>query len=246
MTVLVGLLCKDGIVVGSDSAATFSAGQTRTIEQITKKIDIVGEKIIVAGTGQIGLGQRFNAVVTKAWDEKEFRSDHIDAAKKLSAKGIEDFNSTHIRPGGYGCLVAFPIKNKLHLCEFAIDDFQPEFKTLNLWYVAMGSGQAICDPFLGLMRKVFWKDGPPSYQDGIFAVTWAIQHAIDVNPGGVNGPLQIAVLSTKNGPPHASLLSDDELSEHLNNVEGAIKHMGNYADLLRGKNNAETPDVPKL
>lgn len=29
-----------------------------------------------------------------------------------------------------------------------------------------------------------------SCQDGIFATVWAIQHAIEVNPGGINGPAE--------------------------------------------------------
>lgn len=245
MTVLVGLLCKDGIVIGTDSAATFSAGQSRTIEQTTQKIDIIGDRVIVAGTGQIGLGQRFTAVVRKAWDEKLFRDNDIDIAKTLCAKGIEDFSSTHAPMGQFGCLVAYPTGNKANLCEFAISDFQPELKTDRLWYVSMGSGQPICDPFLGLMRKVFWKDGLPTHQDGIFAVTWAIQHAIELNPGGINGPVQIAVLSTTKGELRARLLTDAELSEHINNVDAAITHLGDYANILRGKGPQNTPDIPK-
>lgn len=57
MTILVGLLCKEGIVIGADSSATFGSAQFRTIEQPTDKIEIIDNQIIVAGTGQIGLGQ---------------------------------------------------------------------------------------------------------------------------------------------------------------------------------------------
>lgn len=245
MTVLVGLLCKDGVVIGSDSAATFSAGQMRTIEQVTQKIDIVGDKVIVAGTGQIGLGQRFTDIVQRAWNEKKITRDAIQIAKLLSAQGIEDFTSTQA-PREYGCLVAFPVSGKLHLCEFAISDFQPELKTARLWYVSMGSGQPICDPFLGLMRQAFWKAGPPNVQEGVFAVMWAIEHAIALNPGGVNGPVQIATLSLNSkGEPHARLLSEPDLAEHHSNVEGAIAHLGNYADVIRGKDpKAAPPEIP--
>ena len=54
MTILVGLLCKDGIVIGSDSSATFGTMQNRTIEQPTDKIEIIDGKVIIAGTGQVG------------------------------------------------------------------------------------------------------------------------------------------------------------------------------------------------
>jgi 20S proteasome alpha/beta subunit len=31
MTAIVGVICKDGVVIGSDSAATFAAGRQNTI-----------------------------------------------------------------------------------------------------------------------------------------------------------------------------------------------------------------------
>lgn len=72
MTILVGIKCKDGIIIGSDSSATFSAGQISTIEQTTKKIEILHNKIIVAGTGQIGLGQRYCDLVDRGYTDKKF------------------------------------------------------------------------------------------------------------------------------------------------------------------------------
>lgn len=63
MTAIVGILCKDGIVIGTDSSATFSASTTSTIEQPVKKISIIENRVIVAGSGQIGLDQRFCDVV---------------------------------------------------------------------------------------------------------------------------------------------------------------------------------------
>ena len=46
MTILIGVLCKDGVVIGADSSATFDAGGIRTIEQPTKKIDLLMEKLL--------------------------------------------------------------------------------------------------------------------------------------------------------------------------------------------------------
>ena len=197
MTILIGVLCKDGVVIGADSSATFDAGGIRTIEQPTKKIDIIDGKIIVAGTGQIGLGQRFSYQIKKAWDTNKLKGPPIEVAKTMSALGISDFIDTKwVDRGQYGALVAFPAEKKSHLCEFQLRDFQPELKTEHLWYVSVGSGQLIVDPFLGLIRKIFWANGQPTtYQDGIFIVVWALQQAIDLNTGGINEPMQIAVLS---------------------------------------------------
>ena len=235
------------MVIGADSSATLVSGAHPTIEQKVKKVQITDDHVIVAGTGQAGLGQRFNAVVSAAWHDKKFKefSSSIELGKFLAARAIEDCQATKMPPGHYGALVAFPFNKQAHLCEFVMTDFQPELKTNDsLWYVSMGSGQAITDPFLGFMRRVFWEDGIPSSQDGVFAVTWALQHAIEMNPGGINEPIQIAILAASGGGEKLSarLLSESELAEHRNNVEGAIHHLKNYADVLRG----DTPTSQSL
>lgn len=244
MTVLVGVYCKDGVVIGTDSAATFAAGQVSTIEQSTRKIDIVGDHVIVAGTGAVGLSQRFTAIVDHAWREKVFQKSAIEIGKFLAAEAIKDFSSTSA-PRDYGALVAFPCQHKHMLCEFAPPHFQPELKTDRIWYVSMGGAQAIADPFLGLIREVFWIEGVPTHSEAVFAVAWTLSHAIKLNPGGVNAPMQIAVLASEKGKLSARMLSDAEISEHQGNVEGAIDHLRKYGDILSGKNTAGAQDVPK-
>lgn len=119
---------------------------------------------------------------------------------------------------------------------------QPELKTTGIWYASMGSGQLIADPFLGLMRKVFWDDGMPSMQEGIFIAAWTLQHAIDVNAGGVKGPIQLAIL-TKDS---ARMLTEDELAEHQESASGAEAHLRLYKDKLSGKSTSPVPEIPKL
>lgn len=238
------------MVIGADSSATLGqAPNLPTIEQKTNKIQVIGDRVIVAGTGQAGLGQRFNAVVQSAWDHKDnpFSKQPLEVGKFLARHAIEDFRSTCVPQGQFGALVAFPTGKQSYLCEFALTDFQPELKTGgSVWYVSMGSGQPITDPFLGFMRRVFWKDDLPSVQDGIFAVTWALQHAIEINPGGINEPMKIAVLGPdKKGKLFAKLLDEDELSEHKNSVEEAILHLRNYAHPSSVDETPALPEKPK-
>ncbi|MFM0174121.1 hypothetical protein PQR33_32875 [Paraburkholderia sediminicola] len=245
MTVLVGIKCRDGIVIGSDSSATFGTGQISTIEQTTKKIEILHGKIIVAGTGQIGMGQRFCNSVDQAYANRGFNGQNgVQMATTMSRLAVADFQSTNANRGSYGALVAYPANNQIELCEFAIADFQPELKTESIWYASMGSGQLIADPFLGLMRSTYWQDGMPSLQDGIFIAAWTISHAIEINAGGVGGPIQMATLShDERRNPVARFLTEDELTEHQQNVSGAIEHMRAYRRGLAGANGA-APDLP--
>jgi hypothetical protein len=247
MTILVGIRCKDGIVIGTDSAATFTAGpQLRTIEQPgVKKIAIIADRIIVAGTGEIGLGQRFCQVVQNAHDtQKLFSKDSVEVGRQLAMQAVNDFASTKADRGSYGALVAFPCGQSFELCEFATNNFQPELKR-DIWYVSMGSGQPIADPCLGFIRQAFWADGaPPSSEDGLFAVVWTLAQAIKLDPGGINAPMQVATLSNRGGKAHARLLDEAEILEHEENVNGAIEHLRQYRRKVQGGDAVELPKAP--
>ena len=232
MTSLVGVLCSNGVVLGADSAATFSAGRLNTIEQPMKKLNVVAEQVVVAGSGDVGLDQRFRAVLKKAYSDKAFQNSPIDVVKNLCRKTIDDFTETYVKMGKYGALLAFACENRPCLCEFSIEDFQPELKTDQLWYCSMGSAQTITDPFLGFMRGVFWEKGPPRIQEAVFAVTWCLELAIELNPGGVNGPVRIAVLERNDrGHLSARILSEDELGEHQQNVVEVVRHLREFPKL---------------
>ena len=243
MTILVGILCNDGVVVGADSAVTFGVGPNcRTIEQTCRKIDVIGDQVIIAGSGQVGLGQRFVEVVRKEWTAGKFSGvDPIGFMKKLSADGIKDFTDTGAPKGAYGALVAFTAKHKPQLAELAVGDFQPELKDKKIWYSSMGSGQPLADPFLGFIRSVFWKDEPPVVEGGIFAVTWTIKHAVELNTGGIKGPIDIAVLEAAGGGAwKARILDPAEVQEHLNSVDAATEHLRQFQ---RGSDEVEVPKV---
>jgi hypothetical protein len=109
----------------------------------------------------------------------------------------------------------------------------------------MGSGQPITDPFLAHLCRVFFDGKQPNLQEGIFSAVWALEHAIELNPGGINGPSQLAILtrSACGGGLSARLLSDDEVSEHLSSVKGAEAHMRGYREILAG-NAAKAPSTP--
>jgi ATP-dependent protease HslVU (ClpYQ) peptidase subunit len=241
LTAIVGIRCKDGVVIGADSSATFGDGSTlRTIEQPTEhKIEIIDNTIIVAGTGYVGHMQRFDAVVRGLWTSKALvaKSD-IEVGKAISSAALKDFDSTHTTQNiQFSALVAYPSKDQAVLCELPglRMMFQPEIKKVNdLWWTSVGSGQPITDPFLALLRQVFWSDGAPTVQGGIFTALWALKHACDVNPGGIKEPIKIAIMKREAGRLGSKMLSEDELAEHHSSVREATKHMATFRNILEG------------
>jgi hypothetical protein len=204
-----------------------------------RQVDVIGGAIIIAGTGTVGLGQRFTAAAQDLYESNGFKGkNHLEWAKTLCSAGIKDFAETQAPKGSYGALVAFRTKKGEHLCEFPAEDFQPELKEDKCWYVSMGSGQSLADPYLALMRLTFWKNGAPSLVDGVFAAAWVMKHAIEVAHGLIGPPIRIATL-TKDS---ARLLSDDELEEHLNLVDESLRHFASFAERLT--KSAGTPELP--
>lgn len=187
--------------------------------------------------------------------KKEFENNITseDAGILLSKNGIEDFaktfawdfkTGTFCASSCYGALVALPLGKTLHLYELSALNFQPEIKTKDLNFVSMGSGQNLADPFLGFIKQVFWLGQLPTRSQGIFATTWAIQHAIDLNVGGINAPIQLAVLSLdKNGAPKTELLSQDQIDDHMKCVNEAKKHLAQFNNKLSDE---FSKDIPKL
>ena len=134
--------------------------------------------------------------------------------------------------------MAFPGANGAVLCEFESAGFQPELKTERMWFCSMGITQQMTDPFLALMREIFWPTDQPTVQQAALAVTWTLDHAIAFNTGGVNGPARIAVLERSRDNYRARLLSDGDLNDHRSWIDGAKRHL---AEALR-----ETRDAPPM
>jgi 20S proteasome alpha/beta subunit len=230
MTILVGILCADGVVVGSDSSATFSAGpRLQTIEQPVRKTFTVGTDVILATTGAGGLGQRFEFVLHELrhrlpdWHERH----HLPLAVQVCREMLQHLQQTFLGPGQIGALVAFACQDGFHLCEFATTDFQPELKTEDTWFVSMGSGQMITDPFFGMLRRTLFRESRPTLDEAVVLTVWALHNAIELNVGGINGPMQLGVLRrpAPDAPAQARLIPSNELKEHvaaLARVEGYL------------------------
>lgn len=256
MTSIVGIRCTDGVVIGADSAASFSDGRFSTIEQLTdQKIKIIGGSVIIAGTGYVGHMQRFSAVVDDLWSKNAFAGKtDMAIAQKLSSDGLKEFDLTHTAQNvAFTALVAYPAKDQPTLCELpgGVEiRFQPEIKRLDdFWFASWGSGRGITDPFLALFRNIFWSGGAPTLQGGIFTTLWALKHACEVNPGGIKEPIHIAVLDrdpTNKGRWRARKLDEAELKEQEDMVDAATTHFSTFRDILQGEGRQEPPKAPGI
>jgi hypothetical protein len=252
MTVLVGILCDDGVVLGADRAETSMHGVSlSTVESPTAiKIRIIGSAVLTATTGAVGLGQRFNELMMdlSARGQLQMPGPKVMLqATHICNLALKDFSRTMSmlqqqpdRGWGLGALVAMPLNDRPELFEFDHVQFHPERKgdpdehnrDRTSRFVSMGSGQLIADPFLGFIRRVFWMTDKPRLSDAKLAVAWTLRQVIALNPGGIGGAPHICSLEKVSDNWVARELSADEFMEQVNEVE---LHIGRYREELLKK-----------
>lgn len=259
MTLIIGIKCSDGIVMGADGAATFGALGQQTIRQAVKKLASIDNQLIVGVSGHIGLGQRITGTMEDLWHKnvlgREKRSyevmdtvrkaigEHIvtemkvaGEISKLLGQGLASTSAVSFT------VMAMPADDQLRLYHFGCAG-EPEEATATLPFVAVGSGQTRADPFLAFIRKIFWNDSLPTISQGIFATVWSLLHAIRTDPGGVAEPIQLMTLTK--GTKHPSIVKEFdevELQEHRQAVEAAEQYISKFSVGVVSK---PTPEPPK-
>ena len=126
---------------------------------------------------------------------------------------------------------------------------QPRLLDKDHYYVALGSGKLSADPFLRFLTDIFCEK-QPTVAEGIFLATWAVQHVIDVNPGGVAGPIRIGKYENTQNGTSAALLTGAEIDEHLQAVMSARSTLKEWRDSLAGLGENEAipaqPEAPVI
>jgi hypothetical protein len=233
VTVLVGVRCSDGVVIGSDSVATSSAGQFPVMHvPYDGKIRIFSGNIIVAASGPIGHCQRLHFHVEEAISGGIFKNMKLrEMTTNISRRVLTDFQNSFVPNYGndglrFGALIAAVHNNEAFLVEYATTDFQPEIKQGNLCYVSMGSGQLLADPFLAFVSRVMWGKSIPTVEIATFGVYWVLDHTIKLAPGKVGPPIRLATLRKVDGAWIAKEQDTQEAGEYIAELED---HIGGFA-----------------
>jgi hypothetical protein len=248
LTVLVGVRCSDGVVIGADSVATSSIGASVHLMQMqsNSKVRIFDGKVIVAATGAVGFSQRLDSHIQEAIAGNVFNTaKRRECITNISRRLIADFQNSgvQIQPGrglGFGALIAAMHGGEPFLAEYDTNGFQPEIKEGNIFFVSMGSGQMLADPFLAFVSRVMWKGVMPTVADAKFGVYWALKHAVTLAPCGVGGPIILATLEKRDGSWIATETAESqELEEYIVALEN---HIGSFA--RDGIADAQTAPIP--
>lgn len=229
MTILVGVRCSDGVVIGCDSIATSAMGQQPLMHlPYDGKMEIFDNSVIVATTGSVGYAQRLHPHIDAAIKGNVFRNfDARACTNNIAQRFIAELGNSsaprHPQHGvGFGALVAGPLKDGPFLAEFGTTDFQPEIKNEKLFFVSMGSGQMLADPFLAFVTRVLWNNKMPTVDDAKFGVYWVLDHTIKLAPGTVGPPIRIATLRQEGNEWVAKEQDTQEAAQYIVELENHI------------------------
>jgi len=232
LTVLVGVRCTDGVVIGCDSIATSSMGQFPLIHlPFDGKIKVFAGDVIVACTGAIGYSQRLHEHIEAAIKGGVFTNFAArECTANISKRFISDLIGSMAPTGGpnglgIGALMAANLKDGPMLVEFGTSDFQPELKTEKLFFVSMGSGQVLADPFLAFVSKVLWKSKMPTVEEAKLGVYWVLDHTVKLAPGKVGPPIRLATLRMTDGKWTAAEQDTQEFAQYVEELEN---HIGKF------------------
>jgi hypothetical protein len=250
MTIIVGVRCSDGVVLGVDSASTNSAGPMPLLRMGSDKLQVVGDRVLFATTGSVGLSQRFCDIIKSQYDKKMFsQQDAVTGGKTLAKEMVQDMRNTgipmHPQNGwGFGALLAAEFKDNVELIEFSTTDFQPEIKKGKLFFASLGSGQTLADPFLSFVCRVLWESKAPSIDVARFGIHWALNHTIECAPGFVGEPIKLGVFGRNKGSWQTRLLEEPELTEQKQFIMEIEKYLRQYKTGEVHENEGAAPEPP--
>ena len=266
MTLILGIRCSDGVVLGADGSATLGAlGAQTARQQSVKKLKIIHGKIVFGLSGPVGLGQLLGACVEEAHGKSHLQHRVEQVAEYLrgafwkliqpemqSAAVSQPIIGHQAAASSAVCstILALPLLGQPELLQFN-HQASPEIATPELPFVTIGSGQAIADPFLAFIRRVVWCMKPPTIQDGILAAVWTLLHAIETNPGGIAEPMSVVVLRKEKGQKGkddftARELAPEELEEHREAVKDAEDQLAQWRDKMSLKATGEATIPPPM
>lgn len=243
MTVVVTFLCSDGVVVAADSMLTSSVGPVPTGHHTGRKVHILSGPQITGFSGDPGIASRFRAMADLNSAGILAAAHPLDYGLQISGGMAQQLQATGIWPDiDLGVVLAYLHGGEPKCCVF-LNRVQPWLMDDDHYYVALGSGKLSADPFLKFLDDIFCRGARPNVREAIFLATWTVQHVIDTNPGGVAGPIRMAVLERDAAGNYAAReLPDTEIEEHRQAVESAAEALRTWRQNIETGEAAE--DIP--
>lgn len=242
MTLIIGVKCQDGIVIGADSITTFG---TDIEQEVSNKIEFVSGDSLIASAGAVGLSQLIKERLRESWDTVREQENIADARSEIqrvmwsqlrpalehAADASEILGEELFSASLCSSLLAFPFRDEHVLLSYN-QIAQSEEITSEAPFVSIGSGSIQADPFLAFLKRIFWNDSAPEKTSaGVLSILWTLDHVSRVNAGlGVGGRPNVFTLSKGQDSWLAERINEYYLREQLLALEAAEERLRSFRD----------------
>jgi 20S proteasome alpha/beta subunit len=237
MTVVIAINCQDGVVIATDSMITNSIGSLATAETKGKKLYELPNNHLCAFAGDQALAARFRGVVEHGVIPQQAQGSAfpLDYVTNTTFQMIQHFNATSLTaPYNLNCILAFDHRGS-HQCCFFDSAMQPRLLDADHYWTSLGSGKQYADPFMAFLTGLFC-DKQPTTGEAEFLATWALDHVIETNTGGVNGPIRVATLIRQTDATYkVEFLAKEGIDQQMEAIEDAKKALVDWRNLIGGK-----------
>ena len=220
MTLIIGIHCEDGVVLGADGCNTGRLNR----REYPKKLEIHHSRGVLGVAGDIGMVQRLSDRFKTLTVEPEANSDESvqppqnggpgDAVRRVQNSFTEVFveerlryQSLHDHQGAWedthysraqaiGCVV---LQGGPCLFQIQYIGSPASYSSDQLPFATIGSGADMADPFLEFLKRSYMRGKRLNLERGILLAIWAMHHAIETNNGGVGHPIQLVTISNRGG-----------------------------------------------
>lgn len=255
MTLVIGVLCTNGIVLGADGARTMGL-----IRQPVNKLHNISDSLALGIAGEVGngqvikdafgswWGQAATAPLTSVQCQSSIRNSVWPVMQAQLAVGYQA-QMAGVAGALDGCLVhalaAFAAANRTTptlvqlLHTGGVTQATPDMP-----FFAIGSGATIASPFLAFVREVLWQHAQPNINQGQLATLWALQHTIRTTSGGVGDPVKMMLLHYDQGTWRVKELTTGEIDEHRQSIAALEQHLRSFQTAAAGNPQGPGPPPP--
>jgi 20S proteasome alpha/beta subunit len=245
---------EGGAVIAADRQATHGNFAIQTVGVPVTKIEVIGDNVLFASSGPVGLGQQFQSAIEdihKQWPgqkcsqmvsllQKKFR-EVIDPAFQTAGLAARVLGSAAQNDIMCTSLLAAKFKDGIH-----IGDISPqggvELLTPDIPFVCQGSGKQNADPIIRYLWSIFFAGSELTESDAVLAAYWTVQIAIDLKSFGVGFDTDVFVINGSG----CKKLSTDQLDGHKEFIRATEEQLRTLKATIQGKTTTEIPPPPEM
>lgn len=243
MTIVVGIKCVDGIVLGCDSMLTVGG----FAQQSGQKIHVLNcaPQQLYAFSGDLSFAERFRAIAAACSNHINTSLHMLDYATTIGSAVVKNFSATGLDPLKVELItaLAFVRNGEPELCEFTRGS-QPRFLDAHHYRCVFGSGAVAATPFLKFLTDTLLPNRQPTLAEGKLLAAWAIKYSIDTLSGSVGGPIDMATIEKNGGSWILREYDQQEVQEALQAIRAASDALIAWRDGLGNDIVTEAPPQP--